>query len=148
MWSDLIILVLNSSYYGENKTRFWVNSNGVIGFTSTYITLGNTGIPTNSSTYKDFIAWFWDDMYFRTGTSQAFYQTFSDKTIIQFKNYERFDQAGYYIDAEVILYMNGRIIIMYDNIAAGVILNSCTVGIQSSTPDQGLQVAYNTSLPA
>jgi len=133
------------SFYGENKTQFWVNSNGVIGFASTYITLGNTGIPTNSSTYKDFIAWFWDDMYFRTGTSQVFYQTFSDKTIIQFKNYERYGQAGFYINAEVILYRNGKIIIMYDDIAAGVTLNSCTVGIQSSNPGIGLQVSYNTN---
>jgi hypothetical protein len=133
------------SFYGEYKTQFWVNSNGVIGFTSTYITLGNSGIPTNSSIYKDFIAWFWDDMYFRTGTSQVFYQTFSDKTIIQFMNYERFGQAGLYINAEVIIYRNGKILIMYDNIAAGVILNSCTVGIQSPVPELGLQVTYNTT---
>jgi hypothetical protein len=132
-------------YYGEHKTRFWVNSNGVIGFSPNYITINNTAIPTNSSTYKDFIAWFWDDMNFKTGTSQAFYQAFSDKTIIQFKNYERFDQPGYHINAEVILYVNGKIMIMYDNIAAGTYVNSCTVGIQSSIPDQGLQVAYNTT---
>lgn len=133
------------SYYGENKAQFWVNSNGAVGFTSTKITLGNTSIPTNSFTYKDFIAWFWDDMNFRTGVSQVFYQTFPDKTIIQFKKYERFDQPGYPIDAEVILFRNGKILIMFDNIAAGVKLNSCTVGIQSSNPGVGLQVAYNTT---
>ena len=131
------------SYYGENKSRFWVNSNGAIGFTSTKITLQNTEIPTNSSTYKDFIAWFWDDLYFRTGTSQAFYQVFSDRTIIQFKNYERIYHPGSYIDAEVILYMNGRIKILYDDFDHGVELDSCTVGLQSSSPDQGLQVVFD-----
>jgi hypothetical protein len=130
-------------YYGENKTRFWINSNGAIGFTSTKITLQNTRIPTNSSTYKDFIAWFWDDLYFRTGTSQAFYQTFSDRTIIQFKNYERVYHPGSYIDAEVIMYVNGRIKILYNDFDVDVELDSCTVGIQSSTPNQGLQVVYN-----
>jgi hypothetical protein len=132
------------SFYGENKSRFWVNSNGVIGFTSSYITLGNTGIPTNSSSYKDFIAWFWDDMVFKTGSSQVFYQSFTDKTIIQFKNYERLDQPGLLIDAEVLLCRNGRIIILYDNIPEALKVNSCTIGIQSLDPVTGLQVAYNT----
>ena len=73
-------------FYGEIKTQFWINSNGCIGFTSNYITLQNTSIPGNSSVYNDFIAWMWDDLVFKTGKSQAFYQVFQDKLIIQFKN--------------------------------------------------------------
>ena len=132
-------------FYGENKTQFWVNSNGCIGFSPGYITLGNTEIPTNNSFYIDFIAWMWDDLNFRTGSSQVFYQTISDKLIIQFKNYEYFNQADKYINAEVIICKNGKIMVMYDNFSAGVTLNSCTIGLQSSTPGIGLQVAFNTS---
>ena len=64
-------------FYGEEKTQFWVNSNGTIGFTSTYISLGNTGIPTGSSSINDFIAWFWDDMH--PASSTVKYQNFADK---------------------------------------------------------------------
>ncbi len=131
-------------FYGEIKSQFWVNSNGCVGFTSNYITLGNTIIPTNSSVYNDFIAWMWDDMVFRTGTSQVFYQSYPDKLIIQFKNYEHYSQPGLFIDAEVVIFSNGKIKIMYDDFDSGILLNSCTVGIQSSNPGIGLQVAYNT----
>jgi hypothetical protein len=132
-------------FYGEIKSQFWINSNGCIGLTSNYITLQNTSIPTNSSAYTDFIAWMWDDLVFITGSSQAFYQVFPDKLIIQFKNYEHWGQADLHINAEVILHKNGKIMLMYDDFSAGVILNSCTIGLQSSTPGIGLQVAYNTT---
>jgi hypothetical protein len=49
-------------FYGEAKSQYWISGNGAINFTAQAITLGNTGIPTNSTTYRDFIAWFWDDM--------------------------------------------------------------------------------------
>lgn len=132
-------------FYGESKTQFWLNSNGCIGFTPNYITLGNTSLPSNSSFYIDFIAWMWDDLVFRAGTSQVFYQTFPDRLIIQFKNYEHFGQPNLFINAEVVIFRNGRVRILYDDLAAGVTLNSCTVGIQSSHPDIGLQVTFNSN---
>jgi len=130
-------------YYGENKTQFWINSNGAVGFTPNYITLGNTGIPTNSSVYRDFIAWLWDDLVFITGTSQVFYQTVGNKLYIQFKNIQHFNQDDLYINAEIILNKNGKIIVIYEDIDEGVILNTCTVGLQSHDPEVGLQVAFN-----
>lgn len=131
-------------FYNESKTQFWVNSNGCVGFTSTKITLQNTGIPTNSSFYNDFIAWMWDDMVFRPGTSQVFYRNYPDKLIIQFKNYSQFDEEGRLINAEVILYKNGRIKLIYDDFTPGTELKSCTIGLQSSDPETGLQVLFNT----
>ncbi len=132
-------------FYGAIKNQFWVNANGCVGFTSNRITLGNTAIPTNSSVYKDFVAWMWDDMVFVTGVSQVFYQVYSDKLIIQFKNYEQYNKPNLHINAELIIYENGRIMLMYDDFDQGIILNSCTVGIQSSNPAIGLQVAFNTT---
>lgn len=132
-------------FYGEVKNSFWVNSNGCIGFTSKKITNQNTAIPTYSSVYNDFIAWMWDDLVFRTGISQAFYQTFSDKLIIQFKKYERYNQPNLFIDAEIVLYKNGKIMVFYNNISTALIINSCTIGLQSPDPDIGLQVAFNTT---
>jgi hypothetical protein len=131
-------------FYGQIKNHFWVNANGCVGFTSNRITLGNTAIPTNSSVYKDFVAWMWDDLVFKTGTSQVFYQAFPDKLIIQFKNYEQYNYPNLFINAELIIYKNGKLMLMYHNFDPGVILNSCTVGIQSSDPEVGLQVVFNT----
>lgn len=132
-------------FYGETKTEFWVNSNGCIGFTSNKITLGNTSLPTNSSIYNDFIAWMWDDLVFKTGTSQVFYQSYKDKLIIQFKNYERQYQSNLPINAEVVIFENGKILLLYDGFAQGLTLNSCTVGLQSSSPGVGLQVSFNSN---
>jgi hypothetical protein len=132
-------------FYGIAKNNFWINSNGSIGFTSNYITIGNTTIPTNSSVYNDFIAWMWDDLVFKTGTSQVYYQVFPGKLIIQFKNYEHYGQPGLFINAEVVIYENGKILLLYDDFSPGIILNSCSVGIQASNPDVGLQVAFNTT---
>ena len=131
-------------FYGEDKTQFWINSNGTVGFTSNYISLGNTSIPTGSSTYKDFIAWMWDDLVYRSGQSMVFYQNFTDYTIVQFENYGRYGQAGG-VWAQVILYKNGKIMILYDQLDDAISLNSCTVGIQSSTPSAGLQVVFNNT---
>jgi hypothetical protein len=130
-------------YYGDVKSQFWINSNGCIGFTSNYITIQNTTLPSNSSVYKDFIAWMWDDLECKTGSSQVFYQSYPDKLIIQFKNYERHYHTGLTMNAEVEIYKNGKIIILYNNFSQGINLDSCTVGLQSSNPSLGLQVVYN-----
>ena len=132
-------------FYGEDKSQFWVNSNGCIGFTGTNITLINSAIPTGSSTYKDFIAWIWDDMDPGNALSHVYYQSFDAYTVIQFSHYFHYPDGSAWLDAEMILYKTGRIVIMYNNLQSGLIINSCTVGIQSPDPSLGLQVAYNTS---
>ncbi len=131
-------------YYGDAKSQFWLNANGTLGFTSNYISLGNISIPTNNAIYNDFVAWFWDDLVFRSGQSMVFYQNFPDKTIIQFNNYGRFGQTGG-IWAQVILFKNGRLMLLYDRLDPAISLNSCSVGIQSGDPAVGLQVVYNNA---
>ncbi len=132
-------------YYGEVKTQFWVNDNGCVGFTSFEITNQNTTFPTNSSVYRDFLGWMWDDLVFKPGNSQVFYQSDDDKLIIQFKNYEQFQGNGNLINAEIILYKNGRIKFIYDDFTPGITLTSCSIGLQSSDPEIGLQVVYNST---
>ena len=132
-------------FYGEDETQFWVNSNGTIGFTSANITLSNSGIPTGSTTYKDFIAWMWDDMDPGNALSHVYYQSFGTYTVIQFSHYFIYPDGGAWLDAEMILYKNGKILIQYNNLQSGLTTTSCTVGIQASDPNTGLQVAYNTT---
>jgi len=133
------------NFYGENKTQFWISGNGSINFKSTAQTLGNTAIPTNSTTYNDFIAWFWDDMGPHYAGVQIFRQSFADYAIVQFNNMCRYGNTTDNLDAQVIMYANGKIKIQYKDITAGFPLTGGTIGIQSSTPSVGLQVAFNTT---
>ena len=132
-------------FYGEAKDQLWVASNGAVCFTSAYHTYTNTGIPTNSSSYNDFIAGFWDDLYSTYAGCAVYFQTFADYTVVQYNNTSRLGASAYTMDMQFILYKNGKIKVQYKDITAGFTLNSATIGIQSSDPGLGLQVAYNTS---
>ena len=50
----------------------------------------------------------WDDLVFNTGSSQAFYKVFTDKLVIQFKNYERYLEPNLPINAEVVFTRMGK----------------------------------------
>ena len=131
-------------FYGEDKTEFWVNSNGTIGFTSTYITLSNYSIPTGNS-YVDFIAWFWDDLDPGNANTTVWYEDLGGVLCIQFDTYYEYPDGGEYLNAQVHMYANGRISILYDYIEPGFDVDGGTVGIQSSDNTLGLQVAYNAN---
>ena len=62
-----------------------------------------------------------------------------------FDNYSKYGYTSYTLDAEVILYKNGRVMILFDNISTSIPVNSGTTGIQSSDPALGLQVQLNTN---
>ncbi|MBP6871326.1 MAG: carboxypeptidase regulatory-like domain-containing protein [Bacteroidales bacterium] len=132
-------------YYGEEKTQFWIASNGAVCFTSAYHTYSNTGIPTNNSSYVDFIALFWDDLYSTYAGTAIYYQNFADYTVVQWNDAQRLSYSGYTMDMQAILYKNGKIKVQYKDITSGFILNSATIGLQSSDPGLGLQVSYNTT---
>ncbi len=129
-------------FYGETKTQFWINSNGTVIFKDQYVTLGNSNIPTNSSTLNDFIAWFWDDLVM--SASSVHYQDFGNRLVIQYVDVRNFGQTQLF-DAQVIIYANGSILVQYDNIDAGTDISGNTIGCQSSTPAVGLSVAFNTA---
>jgi len=75
----------------------------------------------------------WDDLFFQSGKSMVYYQTYADKTIVQFDNYSRYGQAGG-VWVQVIIYKNGKILILYDQLDTTINYTSCTVGIQSADP--------------
>ncbi len=113
--------------------------------TSAYFTYTNTGIPTNNAAYIDFIALFWDDLYSTYAGVGIYYQNFADYTIVQWNDAQRLSYPGYTMDMQAIIYRNGKIKIQYKDISSGFTTNSATIGLQSSTPSLGLQVAFNTT---
>ncbi|MDZ7742105.1 MAG: carboxypeptidase regulatory-like domain-containing protein [Bacteroidota bacterium] len=133
----------NFPFYGEDNSQFWINSNGVIGFTDDEISLTNSSIPTGDSE-TNFIAWFWDDLDPAPPT-QIFYENLGNMLVIQFEHYFEYPDGGEWVDAEMILYPTGQIKIQYDYFEPGFDMAGMTIGLQSPDQNVGLQVAYNTS---
>jgi subtilisin family serine protease len=137
-------------YYDGFYQQFWVSSNGFIGFgpTGDYGSLSNSAIPV-TSTPNNIIAWCWDDLNPDDGNNpdaRVVYENIGSATVIQFDNYPEYSAAGGdVIDAEIILYQDGRILLQYGDIGAGFDLLSSSVGIENQDGTDGLQVAHNAS---
>ena len=108
-------------FYGEDKSQFWLNSNGTIGFKSTYISLTNYSIPTGN-TNTDFIAWFWDDLDPGNTNTSVWYQAFDNMLVIQFDTYYEYPDGNNYVNAQVQMFSTGYINILYDYITPASIL--------------------------
>lgn len=131
------------NFYGSDYTAFNIASNGFIGFgpaDNSYKAFTNRPLP--STVTKNIIAWLWDDLYIRDDT-QVYYQGFPDKLIIQFVQYGNRSLANERVNAEIILYPNGKILIQYLNFTAGWPLTSCSVGLGNADGSDGLEVIYN-----
>ncbi|CAD6491521.1 MAG: Peptidase family C25 [Candidatus Argoarchaeum ethanivorans] len=128
-------------YYENEYTQFYVQSNGVINFDDQYICYSNPPIPAEDA-YNNLLAWCWDDLYYRSD-SEVYYQTIDDKLVIQFVDYGEFSGSGQ-VNAEVILYPNGRIVYQYADFTGGFDTDGCTVGIENVDGTDGLEVAFNT----
>lgn len=129
-------------FYGQNKHIFWINSNGSISFNQQQLPFANGTIPTNNN-YTDFIAWFWDDLTIDTAISKVYVQNFEEKTIVQFNKMVHYPGTESFITAQVVMMMNGTILIRYKQVTENFETNSATIGIQSVDPGQGLQVSMN-----
>ncbi|MCF8364318.1 MAG: T9SS type A sorting domain-containing protein [Bacteroidales bacterium] len=131
-------------FYDNYYDEFYISSNGIITFGGSFSNPVNSPIPTQDGN-NNFIAWCWDDLQKKTG-GQVFYQQFEEYTVIQFKEYAQNGTLSlrYVINAEVILYKNGDVLIQYLDYTTGLFLtNSCTIGIENGSGNDGLQVAFN-----
>jgi hypothetical protein len=130
------------NFYGNDYAEFYVQSNGLVNFDNTEITLSNMQIPVVDS-YNNLIAWVWDDMDPGNSLTHVYYQTMGNMLVIQFSHYFEYPDGGAWVDAEMILYSNGNIKIQYDYFDPVFDLLGCTVGIENIDGTDGLQVAYN-----
>jgi hypothetical protein len=133
------------NFYGADYTEFYVASNGFIGFgpTTGYHKFTNVQPPTTTSP-NNIIAWLWDDLIPRDG-SGVYYQSFADKLVIQFVQFGNNNSgaANERVNAEVILYPDGKILVQYLNFTANWPFNLCTVGLENADGTDGLTVVYN-----
>ncbi|MGH7598846.1 MAG: hypothetical protein ACREOI_21030, partial [bacterium] len=135
------------NFYGVNHTEFYIASNGLIGFGSTtgFHKFTNVQPPVTTSP-NNIIAWLWDDLIPRED-SGVYYQSFADKLVIQFVQFGNNNSgaAGERVNAEVILYPDGKILVQYLNFTANWPLNLCTVGLENSDGTDGLTVVHNAA---
>ncbi|MBW6460850.1 MAG: carboxypeptidase-like regulatory domain-containing protein, partial [Bacteroidales bacterium] len=129
-------------FYGQNKIKFWINSNGCISFNSHQVTYANHPIPTNNNNV-DFIAWFWDDLTMDSVLSRVYYKKIEHQMIVQFDKIVHYPGTEEWITAQVIMKQDGTILIRYKQIREGFDVESATVGLQSHDKEIGLQVVYN-----
>ncbi|MEJ2054846.1 MAG: S8 family serine peptidase, partial [Calditrichaceae bacterium] len=130
-------------FYGKEETQFYISSNGFIGFgpPENYHAQNNYPMP-QAEHPNNIIAWCWDDLILNSG--QVYYQNFEDYLVIQFENYGEFG-AGGSVNAQIILNRNGTILLQYLSFDNDFDTLHATVGIESQTGEQGLEVVFNNS---
>jgi hypothetical protein len=121
-------------------TQLYISPNGFVAFnpfsgdTSVNTSLPNPSAPTN------LIAFFWDDLDLNaTGHVYADTDPFAGSFTLQFQNV-RFKGTTSTVTCQLILKTSGEILLQYK---AAATANACTVGIQNSSANQGLQLAFN-----
>jgi beta propeller repeat protein len=127
------------NFYGNQYVSFYVQSNGLISFSSTPVTTPNKQIPAVDS-FNNLIAWLWTSMY-PSSNSKVYYKNYSDYTVVWFNNYQT--NNGIIINAQVILYQSGKILVQYKDFTNTYYNYSYTVGIENANGTVGSQVAYN-----
>jgi hypothetical protein len=133
-------LGFNFEYYGNTYNSVRVCSNGFLSFTSTATTYANPGIPSSADP-NAVLSPFWDDLYPPSGGQIYYYQdTLNQRFIVQWNGVPHISSGGPYT-FEAILYADGTIIFQYQTMVS--LLNSATIGIESPSGTDGLQVAYN-----
>ncbi|MCD4819446.1 MAG: choice-of-anchor D domain-containing protein [Candidatus Cloacimonetes bacterium] len=132
-------LGFNFAFYGNIYSSINICSNGFLSFTSTYYLYLNYPIP-DPYRPNNLLAFFWDGLEPPAGGSIYYYQD-NDCFIVQFDQIQRYINDTGAITAQVIIYENGNI--LYQYAVVPTLLNSCTIGIENATGDDGLQVIYN-----
>ncbi len=127
------------NFYENIYDRFYIQSNGLISFDAVPITYDNQPIPVTDE-YNNLIAWMWTLMQ-PTGRSKIYYQNFDSHTVVQFVDYAI--GWGGSVNAEVIMYNTGIIVIQYKDFSDDVYFYSYTIGIENAYGTVGTQVAFN-----
>ncbi len=129
-------------FFGEYVTQFWVNSNGFINFNELhdggYL---NDQLP-NSNPPNNAIYLLWDDLHERGGTIYYYHDEENNLTRIQYENWGHYSQENVLLDAQIVLYSDGRIDLLYEDASEDYPFDSETVGIENSDGTEALSISY------
>ncbi len=147
---ESIQLGFDFPFYGETYNECIINPNGWVGFGDDNTEWDNSSIPSTSAP-RSSIMGFWDDLNpandncTNSCSGDVYYHTNEDRMVIWFDNVSHwpnyFDNSVY--SFQIVMYATGEINLNYSTMIGEV--NSATVGIQNSSGNSGLQMAYNSA---
>ena len=129
-------------FFGNNFTSVRICTNGFISFTDAATAAGNTSLPSIEAPHN-LIAACWDDLML-DATGKIFTQQLGDVFVVQFDNVRLFSSPEQRLTCEIVLRSSGEILLQYK--ASTETDHSYTIGLQNDLRDQGLQIAFNSSL--
>ena len=129
-------------FYGAERSKVKISSNGYLTFGGTPAAYRNGRIPDANSP-NDILAPFWDDLYPDYGRGSRifyYYDAAQSCFIVEYQKLEHYEPVGYPETFQVILYADGAVVFQYQQVSSP---QSCTVGIENSDGTDGLQVVNN-----
>lgn len=140
----LVNLPFTFDFYGTARNAMNISTNGFVTFNTASTATGSTNTAfSTSSTLKDGIALFWDDLHQRNGHCYTYYDQPNSRYIVEYSNWGFLTNTTSNITMQLQLFANGRIMMLYQNVNATT--NSATVGIINSTGGIYLQANYNSA---
>ncbi|MBL3658380.1 Ig-like domain-containing protein [Fulvivirga sediminis] len=141
--STEIELPFTFEFYGEEKNRVIISSNGYLTFGTDGTDYTNDQIPSEDDP-NDFIAPFWDDLRPSSERGNIYYQVKSGRLIVQYQEVGNYASSGT-ATFQVVLYSNGSINFFYSSMSTLNDNQSATVGIENADATDGLQVVFNNA---
>ncbi len=140
-----ITLPYSINYYGTSYESLFVNANGFVSFEAptTPFTFLNEQIPVADGV-NNVIAPMWVDIEPQNGGS-VHIATFADAAVVQWSDAPIFlGVEGEAVTFKVVLFTDGSIEFLYDDVDGASFNDLGTVGIENAAGDDGAQVAFNT----
>ncbi len=131
-------------FYGAAHGTLRVCTNGWLSFTSALTAFSNTALPSAAAGVpENLVAPYWDDFHFAGGT-HAWIRRDPGRTVVEWHEAGRLDDALRPNTFEAVLFADGRIRFQYLRMK-GENLSSGTAGIQNAARDDGLTAAYDVA---
>ncbi|MES2847718.1 MAG: T9SS type A sorting domain-containing protein [Bacteroidota bacterium] len=150
-----IALPFPFKFFGNTYNQLWICSNGWISFSDpTALSAATTRTPVNmplAGGVDNYIAGAFTDLDNTSATysdAQTFYGNDASGFVITFNHAHLFGSADDYITFQVILKVNGDILIQYNDAestspAVSSITNFCSVGIENAGGTKGIRYRLN-----
>ncbi|MBN2018379.1 MAG: T9SS type A sorting domain-containing protein [Candidatus Cloacimonetes bacterium] len=140
----------NFNFFGINYTQMYLSTNGTIGFgddPTPWHAYTFQRIPSALFGYNNMIAWCWDNLDYDSDSSADVnirISRLSDRSIITFWHYPNLEGTQY-ITAQVVIFKNGNIFIMYndDESTYDSTQNDCSIGIENADGSKGVNYRYD-----
>jgi|GEM_PF-1766464 len=152
-----VSLPFTFKFFGIDYNQFWINSNGWISFTDpTALAASVQRNPVNipvAGGIENYIAGTLADLDITTGTysdAHTYYGGDATQFVITFQHAHLYGSASDYITFQLILKLNGDIIVQYNDAessspVATSITNFCSVGIENANGSKGILYRLNGS---